>query len=76
LAGWLDGWEAGWLGGWGTSFEELERDRDFWFFAIDSVGRRGDSIIKIMDPAPLRVRELLGPKIYWNDFNDIGVDLG
>ncbi len=28
-----------------------------------------------MDPAPLRVRELLGPKIYWNDFNDIGVDL-
>jgi hypothetical protein len=49
---WLGGWVAGWLGGWGTSFEELGRDRDFQFFAIDSVGRRGDSIIKIMDPAP------------------------
>jgi hypothetical protein len=73
---WLGGWVAGWLGGWGTSFEELGRDRDFQFFAIDSVGRRGDSIIKIMDPAPLWVRELWGQKFYLSDFNNMGVDLG
>jgi hypothetical protein len=67
---------AVWLGGWGTSFEELGRDRDFQFFAIDSVSRRGDSIIKIMDSAPLRVRELLGSKFYMSDFNNMGVYLG
>jgi hypothetical protein len=48
----------GWLAVWGTYFEELGRDRDFWFFAIDSVDHGGSTITKILDQAPLWVREL------------------
>jgi hypothetical protein len=38
-------WLAGWLAVWGTSSEELGRDRDFWFFAIDSVDCGGSTIV-------------------------------
>ncbi len=66
-------WLAGWLSGWVHQIEELGRDRDFRFFAIDSVG---STIIKILDQAPLWVPELQGSKIYMNDFNNMGVILG
>jgi hypothetical protein len=41
---------------------ELARDRDFWFFAIDSVDCGGSTIIKKLGPGPLWVRELWGQK--------------
>jgi hypothetical protein len=50
---------AVWLGDWvGSEISELARDRDFWFFAIDSVGCGGSTIIKIFGAGPLWVREL------------------
>jgi hypothetical protein len=48
---------------------ELERARDFRFFAIDSVGHGGMPATKILNQAPLWVRELQGQNIYMSSFH-------
>jgi hypothetical protein len=43
------------MAGWRPEISELGRDRDFQFFAIDSVDYGGPTIIKILNQAPLCV---------------------
>jgi hypothetical protein len=42
----LAGWLIGWLAMWRPEISEVGRDRDFRFFAIDSVDYRGSTIIR------------------------------
>jgi hypothetical protein len=63
LAVWLD-----------ADISELERDRDFRFAAVDSVGHGGWTIQKTLNQAPLGLGTLGAKHLY--DFNNMGVDLG
>ncbi len=66
---------AGWLTG-NTEISELERDRDFRSFAIDSIGHGGVPTTKILGQAPSWVPVPQGPRIYMSDYFNMGVDFG
>ncbi len=66
---------AGWLAG-NAEISELERDRDFQFAALDTVGHGEWTIQKKIGPGPLWDPVRQGPRINMSDFNNMDVDLG